>query len=154
MVGAPSTVRGAVVLIRLMVGGIFLSEGIQKYLDPALRGAGRFARIGIPSPEFWGPAVGTVEIVAGALVLVGLFTRIAVLPLVAIMLGALLTTKLPVLLGEPIFGFELRTLPSYGFFAWMHESRTDLAMLLGSLYLFFVGAGPWSIDAKIQGRRV
>ena len=64
----------AVVLIRLMVGAVFLSEGIQKFLIPEQVGAGRFAKIGLPAPEFLAPFVGSFEIVCGALVLAGLLT--------------------------------------------------------------------------------
>jgi putative oxidoreductase len=147
-----SVARKSVILIRLMVGGVFLSEGLQKFLDPAARGAGRFEKIGIPWPELMGPFVGAVEASCGALVLAGLFTRIAVLPLIGVMIVALVTTKIPILLGESFWGLSLRELPSYGFWSAMHESRTDLAMLLGSLYLFIVGAGPWSVDWRIQGK--
>jgi uncharacterized membrane protein YphA (DoxX/SURF4 family) len=141
---------GATVLIRLMVGGVFLSEGIQKFLWPAFNGARRFAKIGLPYPEFFGPFVGTVEIVFGTLVLLGLFTRLAVLPLIVTMLVAITTTKIPILLGEEFLGFTLRDLKYYGFWSMMHESRTDLSMLLGALFLLLVGAGPLSLDRRIS----
>src|SRR5690606_19213925 len=79
-------------LIRLMVGGVFLSEGIQKFLEPASRGAGRFVKIGLPAAEFLGPLVGATEVLCGSLVLFGLLTRIAVLPLIATMVVAIATT--------------------------------------------------------------
>ena len=60
------------IIIRLIVGAVFLSEGIQKFLFPAIRGAGRFEKIGLPSPEFLGGFVGTFEILCGALILMGL----------------------------------------------------------------------------------
>ncbi|QEL17800.1 putative membrane protein [Limnoglobus roseus] len=87
----------AVLLVRLMVGGVFLSEGVQKFLYPDLRGAGRFATLGIPSPEFFGPFVGVFEVVCGALILIGLLTRLAVVPTICIMLVAIYSTQLPVL---------------------------------------------------------
>lgn len=126
----------ATVLIRLVVGGVFLSEGIQKFLYPAVRGAGRFAKIGLPSPEVLGTFVGTVEIVCGVLVLLGLLTRLAVVPLIVVMLVALASTKLPILLES-------------GFWKAAHDSRTDFSMLLGSLFLLTVGAGPLSLDRWI-----
>lgn len=141
----------SVVLIRLVVGGVFLSEGIQKFLYPAENGAGRFARIGIPSPEVMGPFVGVVEIVCGALILAGLLTRLAAIPLIVNMLVAILSTKLPILVGHGFWGFSLRTLPYYGFWGMAHEARTDFAMLLGSIFLLLVGAGLWSLDAKLSG---
>lgn len=136
------------ILIRVLVGGVFLSEGIQKFLYPALRGAGRFERIGIPFPEFNGYFVGAMEVLCGGLVLAGCLTRFAVVPLIGIMLVALFTTKLPILLGRGFLGFSLRDLPQYGFFSMLHESRTDLAMLIGSIFLYIRGGGCWSWDAK------
>ena len=138
-----------VVLIRIAVGGIFLSEGIQKFLYPGENGAGRFARIGIPSPDVMGPFVGIVEIVCGTLILLGLITRLAAIPLIIDMLVAILATKIPILLGHGFWGFSLRTLPYYGPWGMLHEARTDLAMLLGSIFLLLVGAGLWSIDARL-----
>lgn len=139
----------ATILIRLMTGGIFLSEGIQKFLYPAELAAGRFAKIGIPFPEIMGPFVGAVEIVCGTLLLIGLFTRLAALPLIFAMLVALLSIKIPILLGHGFWGFSLRDLPRYGFWAMMHESRNDLCMIAGAGFLLIVGAGPWSLDRRI-----
>ncbi|MCW5553335.1 MAG: DoxX family protein [Verrucomicrobiae bacterium] len=125
----------SVVLIRIMVGAVFLSEGIQKFLYAADVGSGRFAKIGLPNPEFLGPFVGGFEIVCGALVLLGLFTRLAVLPLLVIMAVAILSTKIPIL-------------QESGFWKMAHASRNDYCMVMGSIYLLVVGAGAWSLDAK------
>ncbi len=143
----------ATVLIRLMVGAVFLSEGIQKFLYPDDIGAGRFARIGIPNPEVMGPLVGAIEVVCGGLVLLGLLTRAAAVPLIGIMLVAIITTKIPILLGRDLGPFRVRNLDQYGFWSMAHEMRTDWAMLLGSLFLLVVGAGIWSLDARIARRR-
>jgi putative oxidoreductase len=124
------------ILIRLMVGAVFLSEGIQKFLFPDSLGAGRFKKIGIPGPEFFGPFVGVFEITCGLFVLSGLFTRIAAFPLFVIMLVAIATTKTTVLANE-------------GFWEMLHGSRTDWAMLLGSIFLMIKGGGKWSLDNKI-----
>jgi len=126
----------SIFLIRLMVGVVFLSEGIQKFLFPAIRGAGRFEKIGLPSPEFLGAFVGGFEVVCGLLVLIGLYTRLAGIPLLIIMMVAISTTKLDILMND-------------GFWVMMHAARTDYAMLLGSLFLIIKGAGPWSIDWRI-----
>lgn len=142
----------AVILIRLMVGAVFLSEGIQKFLYPADVGAGRFAGMGFASPELAAAFVGSVEILCGALVLLGLLTRLAALPLVVIMLTALVTTKLPILLGADLGPFQVRSLDRYGFWAMAHEARTDWAMLLGALFLLVVGPGRWSVDAWLARR--
>lgn len=129
-----SQAPAAVLLIRLMVGAVFLSEGIQKFLFPAEVGTGRFDKIGLPSPEFLGPFVGSFEITCGALVLLGLCTRLAVVPLLAIMAVALYSTKLPIFLKS-------------GFWKMAHEARTDFSMVMGALFLLIVGAGTWSWDA-------
>jgi uncharacterized membrane protein YphA (DoxX/SURF4 family) len=131
-----SRAPGAVILIRLSVGAVFLSEGIQKFLFPGELGAGRFAKIGLPSPELLGPFVGAFEIACGAAVLAGLLTRLAAAPLITIMLVALTTTKVPVLVNK-------------GFWAMAHEARTDWSMLLGSIFLLIAGAGAWSLDAVL-----
>lgn len=126
----------AVFLIRLLVGAVFLSEGIQKFLFPAELGTGRFVKIGIPTPEILAPFIGVVEIVGGLLLLMGLLTRPAALVLMLNMIVAISTTKLPLLASE-------------GFWKMAHESRTDWSMLLGSLFLLVVGAGAWSLDARL-----
>src|SRR5689334_10037816 len=87
----------ATVLIRLMVGAVFVSEGLQKFINVADVGAGRFAKIGLPSPELLAPFVGSVEIICGFLIVLGVATRLAALPLLAIMGTAIVTTKLPIL---------------------------------------------------------
>lgn len=121
------------VLIRLMVGAVFLSEGIQKFLFPEALGAGRFAKIGLPFPEFLASFTGTFEILCGALILIGFFTRLASIPLTIIMLVAISTTKMTILANQ-------------GFWAMLHESRTDWAMLLGCIFLLIKGAGYFSFD--------
>ena len=128
------------ILIRLMVGMVFLSEGIQKFLFPEIRGAGRFEKIGLPSPEFLGTFVGAFEIVCGALILIGLLTRLASIPTLIIMLVALFTTKVEMFAKD-------------GFWVMMHGSRTDWAMLLGSLYLIIKGGGKFSVDWFITNRK-
>jgi putative oxidoreductase len=125
------------ILIRLMVGIVFLSEGIQKFLFPAIRGAGRFEKIGLPEPEFLGIFVGSFEVICGILILLGLFTRFSVVPVIIIMLVAISTTKIDILINQ-------------GFWEMMHASRTDWAMLLGSVFLLIKGGGYWSVDQKLQ----
>lgn len=147
-----SRAPAATILIRVLVGAVFLSEGLQKFLYADAVGAGRFAKIGIPSPEVMGPFVGAVEIACGALVLAGLLTRLAVIPLLGVMLVAIVTTKIPILLGEAYWGLSLRKLPEYGFWSMAHESRTDFSMVMGSIFLLLVGAGPWSADARLAAR--
>src|SRR5689334_12550784 len=105
----------AVILIRIVVGAVFLSEGIQKFLFPDENGVGRFTRIGIHAPSVMAPFVGVVEIVGGALLLLGFLTRLAAIPLIIDMLVAILSTKIPILLGHSFWGFSLGKVPYFGF---------------------------------------
>jgi putative oxidoreductase len=148
-----TTAPASLILIRIAVGAVFLSEGIQKFLFPNELGAGRFIKIGIPAPEVMGPFVGLVEIVCGSLIFVGLLTRLAAIPLIIDMCVALISTKLPILLGHGFWRFSLSKLSSYGFWSMAHEGRTDFAMLLGSILLLIVGAGAWSLDAQLAANK-
>ena len=98
-----SDAPAAVWLIRLLVGAVFVSEGIQKFLFPAELGVGRFTKIGLPSPEMLAPFVGVVEIIGGLLLLLGLFTRPAAMALIVDMLVAITTTKVPILLKDGLW---------------------------------------------------
>src|SRR5205823_311796 len=111
----------AVILVRLIVGGVFLSEGIQKFLFPEALGVGRFTKIGIPAPEVMAPFVGVCEVVCGVLFLVGLLTRFAAVTMMIDMLVAILSTKVPVLLGHGFWLFTLPRLDRYGFWSMAHE---------------------------------
>jgi putative oxidoreductase len=147
-----SRAPAAVILIRLMVGAVFLSEGIQKFLFSAEVGAGRFAKIGIPYPDLMGPFVGVVEILCGSLLILGWFTRLATIPLLINMGVAIVATKVPILLGEGFWGFTLRPTTYGGIWGMLHEMRTDWCMVIGAFFLLLVGAGPWSVDA-VTGKR-
>ncbi|HZL51311.1 MAG TPA: DoxX family protein [Terracidiphilus sp.] len=122
-------------LLRLLVGWVFLSEGIQKFLFPSALGAGRFEKIGIPAPQFTGPFVGVVEILCGAMLILGIATIYAVVPLLIDIGVAIATTKVPMLHKQ-------------GFWAAMHEGRTDFCMLLGLIAIACLGAGGWSFDRR------
>lgn len=126
---------GAVILIRIIVGWVFFSEGIQKFLFPAALGVGRFAKIGIPHPQALAPFVGVVEILCGAMLVFGIVTRLATIPLLIDIGVAIWTTKVPMLAKQ-------------GFWAMSHEARTDYCMLFGLLFLLIVGAGRLSFDAQ------
>lgn len=127
---------GSIVLIRLMVGLVFLSEGIQKFLFPDARGVGRFIKIGLPEPEFLAYFVAVFEVTCGTLIVLGLLTRLAVIPTITIMLVAIATTKIPMLAQD-------------GFWGMAHAARTDWSMLLGSLFLLLRGGGRCSLDAVL-----
>lgn len=125
------------ILIRFMVGAIFLSEGIQKFLFPDMLGVGRFEKIGFENPEFWAEFTGNFEIVCGSLVLIGFLTRLSSIPLFFIMIVAFVTTKYPILIDE-------------GFWTFAHEYRTDFSMTMGSIFLIIRGGGAFSIDRNIK----
>lgn len=125
----------AILLIRILVGWVFLSEGIQKFLFPESLGVGRFVKIGIPLPQLMAPFVGVAEIICGALVLIGLFTRLACVPLLIDICVALYSTKIV-------------TFMKNGFWGTLHEGRTDVSMLLGLIFLLIVGGGTLALDAR------
>jgi putative oxidoreductase len=123
-------------LIRLVIGLIFISEGVQKYLFPGLLGTGRFETIGFTNPAFWAYFTGTFEIICGSLVLIGLVSRLAAIPLLIIMVTAFVTTKWPILAAK-------------GFWTMAHEYRTDFAMTILLIFLIIYGSGNWSFDSKL-----
>jgi uncharacterized membrane protein YphA (DoxX/SURF4 family) len=125
------------VLPRLIVGLVFLSEGIQKFLFPELVGAGRFEKIGFANPEFLASFVASFEIICGTLMLIGFSVRIAAIPLFIIMMTAIATTKIPILVEK-------------GFWQMAHDSRTDFAMTMLIIFLLIYGAGKLSVDYLIQ----
>ena len=135
--GAPS----ATIFIRLSVGLIFLTQGLLKYIDPHL-GVNRFAHIGLPYPDFTAHFVGAFEILGGLLLLLGLLTRVACIPLLIIIITAILSTKIPEL-----------TRPAQGFWFMVSDARTDFAMLMSLIFLFIAGAGTISLDAVIMRRK-
>ena len=121
-------------LVRLVVGLIFLTEGIQKYLFPELLGTGRFLKIGFSNPDFWAYFTGTFEIICGTLIVLGILVRLASIPPFIIMMVAFVTTKWPILMDK-------------GFWPFTHEYRTDFAMTLLLVYLFIYGANKWPANS-------
>jgi putative oxidoreductase len=128
--------RSTTVLIRFMVGFIFFTEGFQKFLFPQVRGAGRFEQMGMPAPEFLSYFVASFEVVCGALILAGLLTRLAAIPIIFIMLVVIVMARLPTLMYE-------------NFWIMMYISKIDFAMLIGAVFLFLEGSGRWSVDQKL-----
>jgi len=130
-----------ILLIRVLVGWVFLSEGIQKFLFPDSFGVGRFVKIGIPWPQVMAPFVGVVEIVCSSLLLVGFLTRLAAVPLLIDISVALYSTKIV-------------TFAKNGLWSTLHEARTDVSMLLGLIFLLLVGGGSIALDARLGSRKL
>jgi uncharacterized membrane protein YphA (DoxX/SURF4 family) len=131
----PASHAWAALLLRILVGWVFLTEGIQKFLFPAALGVGRFTKIGIPWPHVTAPFVGVVEIICGMLLMIGLVTRFAAIPLLIDIGVAIATTKIPMLLHQ-------------GFWTAMHEGRTDFCMALGLIAILCIGPGRLSCDTR------
>ncbi|MGO4445573.1 DoxX family protein [Mycobacterium sp. 2YAF39] len=139
----------AILLIRLYVGAIFVIEGVLKFVRADALGPGRFAKIGLPASDLLANLDGVLEIGCGLLILVGLATRLATLPMIADMIGAILLTKIPLLWGNAALYPK-----ESGIWDFLHEARLEVAMLCGSLYLLIVGAGAYSVDAmRTRGDR-
>jgi len=132
-----STAPVSAVLIRSVVGAVFLLEGILKFINPQEMGAGRFLKIGIPLPSFFGPFDGAFEIGCGVLLMLGLMTRLAAVPMIVNMIVAIASTKIPMLL-------------QFGFWKAAHEARLDFTMLLACVFLLRAGAGPMSLDSHVD----
>ncbi|MDQ0594943.1 putative oxidoreductase [Chryseobacterium ginsenosidimutans] len=125
------------IIPRAITGLIFLCEGIQKFIVPDRVGAGRFAKIGIPDPELWASITGITEIICGILLIVGLLSRLASIPLLVVMTVAFITTKIPILTEKGFWGFA-------------HEYRTDFAMTLLLILLLYWGSGNYSLDKYLS----
>ena len=145
-----STAPRATLLIRLMVGAVFLSEGILKFVYTN-QGVGRFTKLGFPFPGPTATAVASFEIVGGVLLLAGLYTRLVAIGFSVEMVVAILTTKITLFLGTSPLPLPAAP-PKVGIWAVLHETRSDWAQLLGCVFLVLVGAGALSFDAR-RGER-
>jgi uncharacterized membrane protein YphA (DoxX/SURF4 family) len=146
LLNPPTTGHPAILLLRLMAGGVFVSEGIMKFVFPN-QGVGRFTKLGFPLPHVTASFVGGLEIVGGALLIAGLFARLVAIPFVFEMVVATLSTKIALYLGTSPLPLPPAP-PVVGIWAVLHETRSEYAQLLTSLFLVIVGPGLWSLDAR------
>jgi uncharacterized membrane protein YphA (DoxX/SURF4 family) len=147
----PTSAPSATLLLRCMAGGVFLMEGILKFVY-ANQGVGRFTKLGFPFPEATATFIGTLEIVGGAMIIAGLCTRLIAVPFIVEMIVAILATKISLYLGTSPLPLPAAP-PKVGFWAVIHETRSDYAQLLTTAFLFVTGPGPWSLDALLARKR-
>jgi putative oxidoreductase len=141
----------AIILLRVMAGAVFFWEGVMKFVFPN-QGVGRFTKLGFPAPHFTATADGWFEIVGGLLLLTGLLTRVVAIPFVIEMIVAMASTKIPLYLGTSPLPLP-PVPPQIGFWAVLHEIRSEYAQLLTCAFLLVVGPGRWSVDALLARRR-
>lgn len=151
LMNPPTDAPKSMLLLRLMAGGVFFWEGILKFMY-ANQGVGRFTKLGIPFPHFTATAIASLEIVGGLLLLAGLTTRLIALPFIAEMIVAILSTKISLYLGTSPLPLPPAP-PQVGFWAVLHEVRSEYAQMLTAIFLMVNGAGEWSLDAMLANRR-
>lgn len=150
LIHPPVNGPGATLLLRLMAGGVFLSEGILKFVYRN-QGVGRFTKLGFPYPHVTASFIGGLEIVGGILLITGLLTRWAAIPFIVEMIVAILCTKISLYLGTSPLPLPPAP-PTVGIWAVLHETRSDWAQLLTVGFLMLAGPGRWSIDALFAQR--
>lgn len=151
LLNPPSDAPKATVLLRLMVGGVFFWEGILKFVYTN-QGVGRFTKLGIPFPDVMAHGVAGLEIIGGLLLIAGYLTRPIAIPFVIEMIVAMLTTKVSLYFGTSPLSLPPSP-PQIGFWAVLHEIRSDYAQIMTVLFLLFAGPGPWSLDAFLARKR-
>jgi len=151
LVRPPSDGPASVLFLRLMAGGVFLWEGILKFVY-VNQGVGRFTKLGMPFPHLTANFVGCLEIVGGLLLLSGLMTRLISIPFIIEMIVAILSTKISLYLGTSPLPLPPSP-PQFGMWAVLHEVRSEYAQLLTTAFLLVNGPGKWSLDALLQRKR-
>ena len=151
LVNSPIDGPKSILLLRLMAGGVFFWEGLLKFVY-ANQGVGRFTKLGFPFPHLTATLIGGLEIVGGLLLLAGLSTRLIAIPFVAEMVVAILSTKISLYLGTSPLPLPPAP-PQVGFWAVLHEIRSEYAQMLTALFLLLNGPGEWSVDAVLSRRR-
>ena len=151
LLNPPADGPRATLLIRLMAGSVFLWEGLMKFVYPN-QGVGRFTKLGFPFPHFTATADGWFEIIGGLLILGGWLTRLIAIPFIIEMIVAMASTKIPLYLGTSPLPLP-PVPPQIGFWAVLHEIRSEFAQLSCCAFLLLTGPGPWSIDALFANKR-
>jgi putative oxidoreductase len=151
LMNPPPDGPASTLLLRLMAGGVFLWEGVMKFVFVS-QGVGRFTKLGMPFPHFTADFVGCLEIVGGLLLLSGLMTRLIAIPFIIEMIVAILSTKISMYLGTSPLPLPPSP-PQVGMWAVLHEVRSEYAQLLTSAFLLINGPGKWSLDALLQRNR-
>jgi putative oxidoreductase len=150
LMNPPTDGPRSILLLRLMAGGVFFWEGLLKFVY-VNQGVGRFTKLGIPFPHFTATFIGYLEIFGGLLLLSGLMTRLVAIPFVAEMIVAILSTKISLYLGTSPLPLP-QALPQVGFWAVLHEIRSDYAQIMTVIFLLVNGPGKWSLDAVLLRR--
>jgi putative oxidoreductase len=143
----PDNAPTATCLLRLMAGGVFLWEGILKFVF-ANQGVGRFTKLGIPAPELTANFIGILEIVGGILIIAGFLTRLIAVPFIIEMIVAMLSTKISMYFGTSPLPLP-PVPPQIGLWAVLHEIRSEYAQIMVTIFLLIAGPGPWSLDALL-----
>ena len=151
LLNPPTDGPRATLIIRLMAGSVFFWEGVMKFVFPN-QGLGRFTKLGFPFPHFTATADGWFEIIGGLLLLGGWLTRLIAIPFIIEMIVAMASTKIPLFLGTSPLPLP-PVPPQIGFWAVLHEIRSEFAQLSCCAFLLFTGPGLWSIDALLAHRR-
>jgi len=151
IMNAPTTGPKSILVLRLMAGGVFLWEGILKFVY-VNQGVGRFTKLGLPFPHFTAGFVGWLEIVGGLMLLSGLMTRLIAIPFIVEMIVAILSTKVSLYFGTSPLPLP-PALPQVGMWAVLHEIRSDYAQIMTVAFLLISGPGPWSLDAMLGRER-
>lgn len=148
----PTSAPTATILLRLMAGGVFFWEGILKFVY-ANQGVGRFTKLGMPFPELTANFIGVLEIGGGLLLIFGLFTRFIAFVFILEMIVAILSTKISLYLGT--YPLPLPSAPpQIGFWAVLHEIRSDYAQILTCAFLLLAGSGKLALDALLARRKM
>lgn len=151
LMNPPTDGPRSILLLRLMAGGVFFWEGLLKFVY-VNQGVGRFTKLGIPFPHYTATFIGCLEIVGGLLLLSGLMTRLIAVPFIGEMIVAILSTKISLYLGTSPLPLP-PVPPQIGFWAVLHEIRSDYAQILTVIFLLINGPGKWSLDAVLLRNR-